>query len=62
MTDNEKRAHDLALLILPKAMKACDWEPYYFTDDGEGQMHYQVVPTYLELYNEILTEINEAFS
>ena len=57
MTDLEKRAHDLAVALLPHIMKECDWKYYGFGPDDRGFVNPDVIATYNEFYEAFLKHI-----
>lgn len=58
MNDKEKRAHDLAVAIIPHVMDECGWE-YYLFDNGSdiARINPDIVETYNEFYTEFLNNI-----
>lgn len=61
MTDNEKRAHDLAISTLPHVMNECDWKYYLYNDDGAGYINPDVIETYKDLYDVFLEHIKGTY-
>ncbi|WP_367569316.1 hypothetical protein [Lacrimispora sp.] len=59
MTDNEKRAHDLAIACVPHAMKECEWPYYIYDEHNTGNVSPDILSTYLEFYYAFLQELNE---
>lgn len=59
MTDNEKRAHDIAIALLPQAMSECDSTVYYIdSTDNCSVESVCIVDTYREIYDSVLAEIS----
>lgn len=59
MTDNEKRAHDIAVSLLPKSLESTSSELYDFDSKGNGELNSsEILDAYYELYYSILKEIN----
>lgn len=56
MTDNEKRAHDLAVKVLPYAIQELNMNYYLFDGENIGSVNPDIAPTYLELYESFLGE------
>lgn len=61
MTDNEKRAHDLAVACLPNIMKECHWEYYLYDKNDLGYVNPDIIHTYDELYKTFLDNFNKTF-
>lgn len=61
MTDNEKRAHDLAITALPYAMNASDWKFYVFDSNDHGALNPDVAELYKELYDSFLDQLVSLF-
>jgi len=57
MTDNEKRAHDLAVSLVQPVMKERNYDLTFFDDMGISQLSPEVHETYQELQNEILKNL-----
>lgn len=57
MNDTEKRAHDIAVAVLPDALKELGAE--YFWEDSKGEKHAydDAVETYDKLYNRALIRL-----
>lgn len=61
MTDNEKRAHDLAIACLPKIMNECDWKYYLWDENDTAELNPDVLDTYVDLYHAFLADIKSVF-
>lgn len=63
MTDIEKRAHDIAVWILPYTLKEFDPEFTFLTLNEDGVSHdfnpYDVVDEYASLYEALLKDLRE---
>lgn len=58
MTDNEKRAHDLALVMLPKVFENISLDAY---DSGETNVTIDAYKEYLKVYEKNLQAFNRDF-
>ena len=59
MIDNEKRAHDIASALLSKSLEHTSSELFIFDELGYGKINsHEIVDAYLELYTDILNELN----
>ena len=59
MTDNEKRAHDIAVRLLPESLKYTNSQLFLYDKAGNAEVNsMEIVDAYLELYSDILKEIN----
>lgn len=59
MTDNEKRAHDIATTLLPKSLKATSSNLFVFDEFDVASINSEeIVDAYLELYDAILAELD----
>lgn len=61
MTDNEKRAHDLAISSLPHVMNEYDWKYLVSETDDTFCVNPEVFETYLDLYKGFLEKIKMEF-
>jgi len=61
MTDNEKRAHDLAVSCLPGTMNESGWKYYLYNEKGDGRVNPDIFDTYQEFYNSFLEEFKDTF-
>lgn len=60
MTDNEKRAHEIALALLPKVIEECQYNYYDFDSKGVGHFNNDIVMEYSDLYNNFLNHLNKS--
>lgn len=59
MTDNEKRAHDIALALLSKGMSETNTDVYCYDSNDNGYVNaICIVDTYREIYDSILEELS----
>jgi len=59
MTDNEKRAHDIAISLLPRSLNETSSEIFIFDNNGNGKVNaVAIIDSYMELYLEALNELN----
>ncbi len=59
MTDMEKRAHDIAVRILPYTLKEFDPEFFYLDRKDHGSLSSDVLEEYVLLYEELLKGLEE---
>ena len=57
MTDNEKRAHDLAVSLVQPVMKERNYDLTFDSDMGISQLSPEVYETYDELYHALIEKI-----
>lgn len=59
MTNNEKRAHDIAIALLPKGMSETNTNVYCYDSDDNGYVDaMSIVDTYREIYDSVLEELS----
>ncbi len=59
MTDNEKRAHDIAIALLPQAMTESDAKIYYADSNNDCSIESMcITDIYHELYDSVLAELS----
>ena len=60
MTDLEKRAHDIAVRILPRMIEEYEVPYMDFSRDGKRRFNgFDIADIYQELYESLLTELEE---
>lgn len=58
MTDNEKRAHDIAVSLLPKSLELTNLDLFHWDKNDEGHIDSVfIIDAYMELYVSILNEL-----
>ena len=62
MTDNEKRAHDLAIAVLPDLMKLTMYAPSERIVNGKIELQYNHFVAYFDAYSKFLSDMNQTFT
>lgn len=62
MTDNEKRAHDLAIAALPDLMHNSQYQPYSRIENGSQVKHFRHFEAYFDAYSKFLEIMNKTFT